>query len=213
MQRICCFGMDIMRGLKVSHAFSQTRTRAIDLRFYCKRCFGRFTVQSALDNHKMFCTAMDACQQIYTMPPEGSKLKFRNVRHQARFPFVIYADFEALTVPCTRTNSDTELANCYQQHEPISVGLKLVSTVPGVLELPYESHMGADVAVWLLNRLLAYRIMTHEYLFDPKRLVMTVANQAEFESAFVCYICGKRVPRRVHEHEAFSCIKSVTTII
>ena len=164
------------------------------LRFYCKRCFGRFTVQSALDNHKRFCTAMDACQQIYTMPPEGSKLKFRNVRHQARFPFVIYADFEALTVPCTRTNSDTELANCYQQHDPISVGLKLVSTVPGVLELPYESHMGADVAVWLLNRLLAYRDMTHEYLFDPKRLVMTVANQADFESALVCYICGKQFP-------------------
>ena len=162
--------------------------------FYCKRCFGRFTVQSALDNHKKFCTAIDACQQIYTMPAEGTKLKFRNVRHQAKFPFVIYADFEALTVPCTRTDSDTELANCYQKHEPISVGLKLISTATGVLELPYESHMGADVATWLLNRLLAYRDMAHTYLFDPKRLVMTVDNQVDFESALVCYICGKQFP-------------------
>ena len=54
--------------------------------------------------------------------------------------------------------------------------------------------MGADVAVRLLNRLLGCRDMTHEYLFDPKRLVMTAANQADFERSLVCYICGKEFP-------------------
>jgi hypothetical protein len=63
-------------------------------RFYCKRCFGRFTVQTALNNHRKFCTAMDCCKQVYTMPKEGTKLTFKNVRHQVRFPFVVYADFE-----------------------------------------------------------------------------------------------------------------------
>jgi hypothetical protein len=163
-------------------------------RFYCKRCFGRFTTQQAIDNHKKFCTAMDCCQQVYTMPKEGSKLKFVNVRHQVRFPFTIYADFEALTVPCTRTNPDTEPANIYQKHVPISVGLKLVSTVPQVLDLPYESYLGDDVVVWFLNRIIAYRNMTHEYLFDVRRLVMTEADQTDYDHTNSCYICGKEFP-------------------
>jgi hypothetical protein len=87
---------------------------------YCRRCFGRFTAQSAFDRHKTFCTAADFFKQIYTMPREETKLRFVNVRHQVRFPFVIYADFEALTVPCTRTNTDAEPANIYQKHAPIS---------------------------------------------------------------------------------------------
>jgi hypothetical protein len=99
------------------------------------------------------------------MPKEGTKLKFINVRHQVRFPFTIHADFEALTVPSTRANPDTEPASIYEKHVPISVGLKLVSTVPQVPDMPYESHIGDDVAVWFLNRLIAYRTMTHEYLF------------------------------------------------
>jgi hypothetical protein len=89
------------------------------------------------------------------MPKEGTKLTFKNVRHQVRFPFTIYADFEALTVPCTRTNPDTQPANIYQKHVPISVGLKLVSTVPQILDVPYESYLGDDVVVWFLNRLIA----------------------------------------------------------
>jgi hypothetical protein len=40
-------------------------------RFYCKRGLGRFTVQTALDKHKKFCTAIDSCQQVYTMPKKA----------------------------------------------------------------------------------------------------------------------------------------------
>ena len=128
------------------------------------------------------------------MPKEGTKIKFVNVRHQVRFPLTIYADFEVLTVPWTRTNIDVELANCFQRHIPISVGLRMVSAVPGVLDLPYESHLGEDVVVWFLNRILAYRDMRHQYLFDVRRLVMAVPDQYDFDNAIACYICGKEFP-------------------
>jgi hypothetical protein len=112
------------------------------------------------------------------MPKEGTKLRCINVRHQVRFPFTTYADFEALTVPCTRTNPDTQPASIYQRHVLISVGLKLVSTVPQALNTPYESYLGTDVVVWFLNRVVAYRMMAHEYLSDVHRLIMTEADQA-----------------------------------
>jgi hypothetical protein len=125
------------------------------------------------------------------MPKEGTKLAFKNVRHQVRFPFAIYADFEALTVPCTRSDPDTEPANIYQKHVPTSVGLKLVSTVYQVLHLPYESRLGDDVAVWFVNRLIAYRTMVHEYLFYVHRLTMSEKDEADYHRAISCYTCGK----------------------
>jgi hypothetical protein len=110
---------------------------------------------AAVANHKKLCTAIYGCQQIYTMPKEGIELTLKSVRLQVRFPFTIYADFEALAVPCTRTNPETEQASIYKKRMPKSVGLRLVSTVPQVLDLPYESHLGDDVAVWFLNRVIA----------------------------------------------------------
>ena len=88
-----------------------------------------------------------------------------------------------------------EPKNCYQKHVPISVGIKLVSNAAGVLDNePYETYTNDDVAVWFLNRLLAYREMIFTYLFDDQRLVMTDANQDDFDSAFQCYICHKPFP-------------------
>jgi hypothetical protein len=107
-----------------------------------------------------------------------------------RFPFTVYADFEALTVPRARTNPDTEPAKTL----PISVCLKLVSTLPQVLNLPYESYLGNDVVAWFLSRLIANRNMTHEYLFDLHRLIMTEADQLDYDGAIFCYICGKEFP-------------------
>ena len=121
-----------------------------------------------------------------------------------------------MTVPCTRTDPDIELANCYQKHEPISVGLKLVSIVPGVLhDVEYETHTGADVVSWFLERILAYRDMVHGYLFDDKRLIMTEDNTRDFNAAKICHICEEPFPdqnnprlwkgsRKVRDHDHIS---------
>jgi hypothetical protein len=108
-------------------------------------------------------------------------------------------------------NPDTEPANIYQKHVPISLGLKLVSTVPQVLDLPHESHVGHDVMVWFLSRLIAYGMMSHEYRYGVRRLVMTEEDEFDYDRAISCYICGKefpdeyantrRVPSKVRDHD------------
>lgn len=163
--------------------------------YYCKRCLGRFRLASALANHRQYCVSVDDCKQIFAMPPEDTKLKFTNVRHQQRFPFVVYADFEALTVPCKESTDNEKQQrpiNSYQQHQPISVGMKLISSVSQVLQdVPYETHTGTDVVEWFLRRLLEYRCMCFKHLFDEKRLVMTDADTQDFHTATKCYICEK----------------------
>ena len=183
--------------------------------FYCKRCLGRFSRESALTKHKLFCVSIDGCKQIYTMPAEGTKLKFYNVRNQTKFPFAFYADFEALTIPWTQQNRATDMKNCYQKHMPISVGLKLVSSVPGVLDNePYETYTSEDVCAWFLNRLLVYRGVVNAYLFDERRMIMTDADKQNFSTATICYICRKPFPddttsrkkseSKVHDHDHIS---------
>lgn len=176
---------------------------------FCMRCFSHFTTLCILEKHKELCTG-ETCQQVLTMAPEGSILKFRNTRYQQLCPFVIYADFECLPkniVGGTRAtdsplDSVPELA--YQQHEPCSVGLKLVSVIDH-LNLPYEEHFGKDVCAWFLRRLRELESICLDVLFNSKRLVMTQADQVAYHAAKVCYLCAKtfednNIKVRDHDH-------------
>ena len=49
-------------------------------RFWCKRCLGHFKVKQAFETHQMYCKRSDLCEQIYTMPAEGSKVGFKHFR-------------------------------------------------------------------------------------------------------------------------------------
>ena len=98
----------------------------------------------------------------------------------------------------------------YQEHKPISIGIKLISAITGVLDtIPYETYTGTDVAEWFLNRLIEYEDMCVKYLFDEARMVMTADDQAAFASATVCYICDKQFgtttsARKVRDHDHIS---------
>lgn len=47
---------------------------------WCKRCLCHFTCGAALETHQLYCRRIDFSDIIYTMPPEGSKLKFKHYR-------------------------------------------------------------------------------------------------------------------------------------
>jgi len=173
--------------------------------FYCKRCLGRFTREHVLQNHQLHCVSIDDCKQVLTMPPEGTKIKFINVRNQQKFPFTIYADFESLTVPCDGLTDAAKKKEgmpkfSFQMHKPISVGLKLVCCTPGILDLPYETYTGEDVNEWFLCRLAVYRHMCFNYLFNEQRLVMTEDDKRDFEQATMCYICRKDFGSQEEQH-------------
>ena len=64
------------------------------------------------------------------------------------------------------------IKRAYQEHKPISIGMKLVSAIPGVLDaVPYETYTGTDVSEWFSRRLLEYEEMCTTYLFDEARTV------------------------------------------
>ena len=63
---------------------------------FCLRCLQPFYSEYRLEAYKKDCMIINGTQRI-EMPEEGSKVYFQNYQNQLPVPFVIYADFEAIT--------------------------------------------------------------------------------------------------------------------
>lgn len=189
---------------------------------FCMRCLGHFTCAQVLEKHETICTG-DTCQQVMTLMPDGSTLKFRNVRYQQRCPFVVYADFECITSAIRRRTEtgdegeneeddsttdplDMEPETAYQAHKPCSVGLFLLSTLHSTTTTHhYEEHFGEDSASWLLDRLAEIENDCMVTLLDPRRLIMSTEDERQFRDSRECYVCHKpfgeaTVKVRDHDH-------------
>ena len=72
--------------------------------YYCKRCLGHFSTAAIRDVHVPHCRRSDFDNIVVYMPKAGTMLKFENKEWKALVyaPFVVYADFESLTIPIDR---------------------------------------------------------------------------------------------------------------
>ena len=169
-------------------------------KFICRRCFGHFVSEHAFQTHQLFCSRPNIVRSVYTLPPPDTKVQFKNIRYQQRVPFVIYADSECLCTPFDKTIKKTHQ---YSQHVACSMGYKLVSDVPELAQEPYQSHTGPDVIDWFMTQMRDLERRCIELLFDPQRLILTVADIRAFNAATHCYICSRpcKVGDKVHDHD------------
>ena len=63
---------------------------------FCMYCLQCFSSEQILLNHTENCISING-EQAIKMPVKRSKIKFMNFHKQQAVPFVIYADFEAIT--------------------------------------------------------------------------------------------------------------------
>ena len=63
--------------------------------YFCKRCLNKFTAPEKLNEHIEICKENSACK--IEVPKPGETITFKNFKKSMRVPFVIYADFEAIT--------------------------------------------------------------------------------------------------------------------
>ena len=74
--------------------YNQTKHK--ERKHFCMYCLHCFSSGKVLNNHKENCISINGDQAIKT-PEKGSKVKFTNFHKQVPVPFVIQADFEAVT--------------------------------------------------------------------------------------------------------------------
>ena len=156
--------------------------------FWCKRCLGHFQREQAFQTHKMYCRRIDFSEQIYIMPTEGSKIKFKHYRYQASAPFVIYADFETINIPSNDAAGTKTIR--YQKQVPCAVGYKVVS--PGnVSQYDYKYYIGADCDKWFIRQMLEVEEELMERITADKVIHMDQNDWRRFNKATTCYLCHK----------------------
>ena len=117
--------------------------------------------ESILIKHVDNCLTINGKQAI-NMPKEGENiLKFNNFHKQQVVPFVIYADFEAITkkVQGCKPNNDKSYTEAYQTHEDCGYGYKVVCCYKDKYSKPIQMYWGEN-AVYKFMEMMLERLNT-----------------------------------------------------
>ena len=176
---------------------------------YCLQCFSS---ERILANHVNNCLTINGAQAI-NMPKQGENiLKFNNFHKQLPVPFVIYADFEAITkkVQGCKRSEETEneknkgsYTEAYQTHE--DCGYKLVCCYDDKYSKDICIYRGENAVYRFMEKMLEEvkycKAVIKKRFNEP--LVMTEDDEQCFRTMDGCHICGEKYVEkdvRVRDH-------------
>ena len=169
--------------------------------FVCYYCLQHFTSENILKNHTEVCLKINGTQKV-KMPCKNKNTFFMNYHKQLMAPFVIYADFECITIPIKEEHGKQTVA--YQEHKACGYGYKIVCQYDDKYSKPYKGYRGPDAVYKLIENLLKEQKEIKEINFN-KKVIISKKEQNDFENAKSCHICNKEynnkdVPVRDHCH-------------
>ena len=139
-----------------------SRTKHKDKKHYCMSCLQNFTTEEILSNHKKQCSLINGCQAVKY---ESGLIKFTNYDKQIPILFKIYAGTESFLK--TSKLKEGEHAIKYQEHQPNSIGAKLVC-LDDRLTLPSIIFKSKDCInkfiTWVLYKQRWTKQITKQYL-------------------------------------------------
>ena len=126
-----------------------------------------------------------------------------NYHKQLIAPFVIYADFECITVPIKEEHGKQTVA--YQEHKACCYGYKIVCQYDDKYSKPYKGYRGENAVYKLIENLLEEQKEIKKIIKQNfnKKMIISKKEQNDFENAKSCHICNKEynnedVPVRDH---------------
>ena len=114
--------------IKDFNKFMYNQTKHKERKHFCMRCLQCFSSERVLNDHTDNCIVVNSTQAVKMPDKTNNILKFNNFHKQQPVPFVIYADFEAITEKihgCKRDN-DKSATDAYQRHTDCGYGYKVV---------------------------------------------------------------------------------------
>ena len=193
--------------IKDFNKFMYNQTKHEHRKHFCMCCLQCFSSERVLSNHKDICIQVNGTQAI-KMPDKDNKiLKFNNFHKQQPVPFVIYADFEAITekIHGCQQDCNKSYTEAYQKHTDCGYGYKVVCCYDDKYTKPIQIYRGEKAVYKFMENILeevkyCKRVMK-KYFNKPLR--MTEENKQEFKKATTCHICDKKYTEkdiRVRDH-------------
>ena len=179
-------------------------TKHKNKKHFCLHCLQPFYSEDDLEAHKGDCLINNGTQRI-EMPKEGSQVYFHNYQKRLPVPFIIYADFEAITrkIDSCSPRGDKSYTQAYQKHEASGFGLKVVCHYDQKYSKPAVIYRGENVIQKFYQNLTeevkyCQKIITEK---AKRRLVMTKKDEEDFQKAKKCWICQREYKKRNEKKE------------
>ena len=142
--------------IKDFNKFMYQQTKHKERKHFCMHCLQCFSSERVLNNHKENCIIINGKQAI-KMPEKGDNiLKYNNFHRQQAVPFVIYADFEAITekIQGCRQNNDSSYTEAYQKHTDCGYGYKVVCCYDDKYTKPIQIYRGENAVYKFMEVML-----------------------------------------------------------
>ena len=193
--------------IKDFNRFMFNQTKHEHRKHFCMYCLQCFSSEEVLKNHKDNCIQLNGEQSIKMPDKSNNTLKFNNFHKQQPVPFVIYADFEAITekISGCRPNNNKSFTEAYQKHTDCGFGYKVVCCYDDKYTQPLKIYRGEKAVYTFLEYMLdevkyCKRIIKKEF---NKPLKMTKEDEEKFKTSDKCHICNKKYSYediRVRDH-------------
>ena len=174
--------------------FMSNHTKHKERKHFCKRCLQCFSSERVLNDHKDNCITVNGKQAVKMPDKNNNTLKYNNFHKQQPVPFVIYADFEAITekISGCQPNNNKSYTEAYQKHTDCGFGYKVVCCYDDKYSQPLKIYRGEKAVYTFLEYMLdevkyCKKVIKKEF---NKPLKMTKEDEKEFNKAEECHICN-----------------------
>ena len=193
--------------IKDFNKFMYNQTKHKERKHFCMYCLQCFSSERVLNNHKDNCIQVNGTQAINMPTKDNNILKFNNFHKQQPVPFVIYADFEAITekIQGCQQNNESSYTEAYQKHTDCGYGYKVVCCYDDKYTKQEQIYRGENAVYQFMEAMLEevkYCKKVVKRSFN-KPLRMTEKDEAEFKKAEECHICERKYTDkdiRVRDH-------------
>ena len=181
--------------IKDSNSLMFNKTKHEHRKYFRMHCLQCFCSKDILSKHKTNCMVING-EQAIRMPEKGKNtLKFQNYHKQMPVPFVIYADFEAITgkIQGCQPNNTQSYTESYQKHTGFSYGYKIVCCYDDTYTKPVQIYRGEKPIKTFMQEMLKevqYCQKTIATKFE-KPLKRSDEDEQHFHAAKECYICNQ----------------------
>ena len=187
--------------IKDFNLFMLKQTKHKNKKNFCMNCLQCFSSKEVLDAHRKDCIVINGKQAIKMPNEDENRVEFINHRKQIPVPFVIYADFEAITkknkkseVNESKDESNVSYTKAYQTHIDCGYGYKVVCHYDWKLSKVSKIYRGKGAVYKFLENMLeeveyCKRMVKKHF---NKNLRMTVEDMDDFNRSNKCYICNEK---------------------
>ena len=178
--------------IKDFNAFMYNQSKHKERKHFCMYCLQCFPSERILSNHVNNCLTINGAQAI-NMSKQGENIpKFNNFHKQLPVPFVIYADFEAITKKVQGCEQSEEMekdkdrrsyTEAYQTHEDCGYGYKVICCYDDKYSTYTRIYRGENAVYKFMEKMLEEveycKAVINKHFNKP--LVMTEVDEQHFK--------------------------------